>query len=107
MPPWMKQGKQLDVIKSLVAAGSYHYSRKVREAMEDGWYETADLERCIFTATKIHKVEDDELGAATDGCKYTINGRDTLRQPFYTCGKVLLSQNDKRLYFFITAHESN
>jgi hypothetical protein len=102
-----EQGKQLDLIKSLVAAGGYHYSKKVRHAIENGWYETADLEQCILSATKIHKVEEDELRVAVDGCKYTILGRDTLRRPFYTCGKVILSDKDERLYFFMTAHETN
>ena len=98
--------KQLGIIKSLVADRNYHYSGKVRQYIEDGWYEVSDLERCILTATKIHKVEDDELEVAADGCKYTILGRDTFGQPFYTCGKITLSINDKRLYFFITAHEA-
>jgi len=106
MPSPTELEKQLEVIKSLVADRSYHYSKKVRQFIEDGWYGTEDLERCISTATKIHKVEDDELGVATDRCKYTILGRDTVGQSFYTCGKIILSQNDQRLYFFITAHEA-
>lgn len=98
--------KQLEVIKSLVATGSYHYATKVRQLIADGWYETGDLERCILSATSIHKVEEDEIGTAIDGCKYTILGRDTQRHPFYTCGKIILSQSHQRLYFFITAHEA-
>ena len=98
--------KQLEVIKSLIATGAYHYSKKVRQLIDDGWYETDDLERCILSATSIHKVEEDDIGAAMDGCKYTILGRDTQRQPFYTCGKIILSQSHQRLYFFITAHEA-
>ncbi len=103
----VEPGKRLEVIQSLVLAGSFHYSNKVRQFIEDGWYDTSDLKRCIRTATKIYKVEEDEMGLATDGCKYTILGRDSLGQPFYTCGKIILSRNDERLYFFITAHEAN
>ena len=99
--------KKLGLIKSLVAAGDYHYSRKVHDFIADGWYERADLEKCILTATSLRRVDDDELGVATDGKKYTILGRDTNGQPFYTCGKIILSENEQRLYFFITAHESD
>ncbi|MDP2936447.1 MAG: hypothetical protein Q8O86_08150 [Dehalococcoidia bacterium] len=99
-------GKELLIIKSLVEAGHYHYSNKIRKFVEAGWYETVDLEVCILTATSIHKVEEDELGTATDGKKYTILGRDTQGQRFYTCGKIILSRNDERLYYFITAHEA-
>lgn len=106
MPSSTDLEKRLEVIKSLVADRSYHYSKKVRQFIEDGWYAAEDLERCILTATKIHKLEDDELGVAMDGYKCTILGRDTLGQPFYTCGKIILSHNDQRLYFFITAHEA-
>ncbi len=112
MPPCSEvtdvdRGKLLYLIQSLVGSGDYHYSSKVRRLIEDGCYGTEDLEKCILTAMSIRKIEVDELGTATDGHKYTILGRDTLRQPFYTCGKIILSQNDQRLYFFITAHEAS
>ena len=48
-----------------------------------------------------------DLEQALDGRKYTILGRDTFGSPFYTCGKIKLSHNDQKLYFFITAHEAN
>ena len=96
---------ELIVIKELVMNGDYHYSNKVREYIEEGWYQEDDLERSICSATRIHKVEDDELKAAVDGNKYTILGRDSQGEPFYTCGKIILSK-DNRKYFFITAHES-
>ena len=54
--------KQLEVIKSLIATDAYHYSKKVRQLIDDGWYETDDLERCILSATSIHKVEEDDMG---------------------------------------------
>ncbi len=100
------QSKQLEVIKNLVAAGAYHYSGKVHEFISEGWYEKEDLERCVLYATTIHKIEEDEMGVALDGCKYTILGRDTQGQRFYTCGKIILSPNDQRQYFFITAHDA-
>lgn len=111
MPPCSKhtdvdQGKLLGLIKSLVAEGHMHYSCKVRHQIAEGWYSEEDLRTCIFTATFIHKIEVDEMGTATDGFKYTILGRDTLGNPFYTCGKIILSNNYNRLYFFITAHEA-
>lgn len=100
------QSKQLEVIKNLVAAGDYHYSRKVHQFIEEGWYEKEDLERCILYASTIRKIEEDEMGAAIDGYKYTILGRDTHGQRFYTCGKIVLSSDDQRQYFFITAHDA-
>jgi len=97
--------EELIVIKELVMNGDYHYSSKIREYVEEGWYQEDDLEQCICTATSIHKVEDDELKASVDGKKYTVLGRDSQGKPFYTCGKIILSK-DHRKYFFITAHES-
>ncbi|GEM_PF-735380 len=111
MPPLeitnIDPGKLLSLIQNLVANGNYQYSSKVRRFIEDGWYDTKDLERCILTARSIRKIEADELGVATDGQKYTILGRDTQGQSFYTCGKIILNRNDQRLYFFITAHEAD
>ena len=112
MPPSQGRGRsfcrrQLDVIKGLVGTGDYYYSGKVREFIADGWYGTVDLEWCILTAESIHKVEDEELGIAMDGHKYTILGRDTQGYVFYTCGKIILNQQDQRRYFFITAHETD
>jgi hypothetical protein len=95
------------LVKLLVLEGRYHYSRKIRDFIEDGLFEEVDLESCIRGATSIYKVEADDFGEAVDGCKYTILGRDRFRKPFYTCGKILLSEDAQRLYFFITAHEAN
>lgn len=85
--------------------GNYDYSSKVRAYIEDGWFQLEDLEQCICTATRIHKIEDDEQKAAVDGKKYTILGRDSQGESFYTCGKIILSRENRR-YFFITAHEA-
>jgi len=93
------------VIKELVSNGLYHYSYKIRSFIEEGWFQEEDLEHCIETAVNIHKVEEDELKTAVDGKKYTILGRDTQGQPFYTCGKIILGK-EGRVYFFITAHEA-
>ena len=110
MPSSSRRGgidqQKLEVIKSLMATGSYHYSGKVRRFIAEGWYEAADLEQCIFTATTIHKIEVDDMKTALDGRKYTILGRDTQGEPFYTCGKILLNRHDQRQYFFITAHDA-
>ena len=73
--------EELIVIKELVMNGDYHYSNKVREYVEEGWYQEEDLEQCICTATRIHRVEDDELKTAFDGKKYTILGRDSQGAP--------------------------
>lgn len=97
--------KQLAVVKQLVMEGNYHYSRKVRDYIEDSCFQFEDLEKCICTATNIHKVEDDDLKEAQDGKKYTVLGRDSHGEPFYTCGKIILGEKG-RLYFFITAHEA-
>jgi hypothetical protein len=99
--------ESLSLIKQLVRERRYHFSNKVLGFIEEGFYEEADLRACIRSAKGIHKVEDDDLGTAADGCKYTILGHDRFGHAFYTCGKVLLSRDDQRLYFFITAHEAN
>ncbi len=96
----------LEEIKLLVSTGRYGYSAKVRTFMEDGWYSEEDIERCISTATKIYKVERDELKTAVDGKKYVILGKDTYGCLFYTCGKVKKDEESK-LYFFITAHKAD
>lgn len=96
----------LKEIRLLVLAGKYGYSNKIRKFIEDGWYSEEDLERCISTATKIHKVERDELKTSIDGKKYVILGKDTHGCLFYTCGKVKKDEEGK-LYFFITAHEAD
>jgi hypothetical protein len=95
----------LAAIKILVLQKRYAYSGKVLMFILKGEYEHDDLERCIATAASIYKAEEDELGAAADGRKYTILGRDRFGQPFYTCGKILVDESDGQQYFFITAHE--
>lgn len=84
----------------------YNYSNHIRDRIEAGEYGEDDLEHCIKTATKIHKVERDELKTAVDGEKYVILGRDTHGCLFYTCGKLKKDENGK-LYFFVTAHEAD
>lgn len=96
----------LEEIKLLVLKGRYHYSDKVRTFIEEGWYSEEDLECCIRNATKIHKMEKDELKASVDGKKYVILGKDTYGCLFYTCGKVIKDAEGK-LYFFITAHKAD
>ena len=93
-------------IKLLVEQGFYHYSKKVREAIEEGFYDERDLESCILSATKIHKKEKDELGQAVHGMKYIILGRDTHGHPFYTVGKVIQGAGGK-LYYYISAHQAD
>ncbi len=44
-------------IKQLVARGRYRYSRKVRDFIEEGFFDEEDLEHCILSATRIHKKE--------------------------------------------------
>ena len=98
---------QLSLIKQLVLERRYHFSKKVLGFIEEGLFEEADLRACVRNAKGIRKIEDDELGTAVDGCKYTILGHDRFGNPFYTCGKILVSEDDQQLYFFITAHEAN
>jgi hypothetical protein len=94
----------LKEIKPLVEQGLYHYSKKVREKIEEGFFDERDLENCILSATKIHKKEKDELGQAVHGMKYVILGRDTHGRPFYTVGKVIQGTEGK-LYYYISAHQ--
>ena len=98
--------RRLRIIKALIAERRYHYSNKVRDLIEEGDFNEEDLERCILSATEIQKAEEDELGLAIDGKKYTILGTDALGQSFYTCGKIIRNEQEQ-LYFFITAHEQN
>jgi hypothetical protein len=95
----------LEEIKQLVAQQRYRYSRKVRDLIENGFFDETDLEHCILSATKIHKSEHDELRQAVHGMKHVILGRDTHGQLFYTVGKVM-SGPQGRFYFYITAHQA-
>jgi hypothetical protein len=104
--PQHQSGKRrLRIIKELVASRLYNYSKKVQSFIEDAFYGPEDLERCVLSASTIHKVEEDELGTAIDGCKYTIIGMDTQGRSFCTCGKLIRHSESEKLYFFITAHE--
>ncbi len=96
----------LEEIKQLVAQGRYRYSRKVRDFIEDGFFDVEDLEHCILSATKIYKSERDELGQAIHGMKHVIVGKDTHGQLFYTVGKVMPGPQE-RFYFYITAHQAD
>jgi hypothetical protein len=96
----------LEEIKFLVAQKSYRYSRKVQDAIEEGFFDLGDLEQCILSATRIQKKEKDELKEAVHGTKYMILGRDTHGRPFYTVGKVVKGAGG-RLYFFISAHTAD
>ena len=95
----------LDAIKRLVVQRRYRYSRKVRDAIEDGYFDEEDLVHSILTATRIHKKERDELGQAVHKMKYVILGRDTHGRPFYTVGKGIQGVGGQ-LYFYITAHQA-
>ena len=95
-----------DRIRALVDQGKYDYSDKVRDSIEEGFFEEEDLECCILTAVRVQKRETDELGQALDGHKYTIIGRDTHGRPFYTCGKILEGVSGQ-LYYYITAHQAD
>lgn len=99
--------RPLAVIKELVANNDYHYSGHVHNYIAEGSCEEADLVCCILGAKRIHKIEEDELCVAVDGCKYTILGKGTQGYPFYTCGKIIRDENDQNLYFFITAHDAD
>ena len=93
-------------IKQLVAQGRYRYSRKVRDFIEEAFFDEGDLVHCILSATKIYKRERDELKQAVHGMKYVILGRDTYGQPFYTAGKVIKDRKG-RFYFYIKAHQAD
>lgn len=96
----------LEEIKQLVANNQYRYSRKVREFIEDGFFEEEDIVHCILSAKEINKKERDEQGQAVHGMKFVILGKDTHGQGFYTVGKVVKGQMGK-FYFCITAHQAN
>lgn len=96
----------LEEIKILVAQKSYRYSRKVQDAIEEGFFDLEDLENCILSANEIHKKEKDELKEAVHGMKYVILGRDAHGRLFYTVGKVVRGVEGK-LYFFISAHTTD
>jgi hypothetical protein len=96
----------LEEIQQLVAQRRYQYSRKVRDFIEEGFFDEIDLVHCVLSATRIHKRERDELGQAVHGMKYVILGRDTHGRPFYTVGKGIQGSRGQ-LYFYITAHQAD
>jgi hypothetical protein len=67
----------LEEIQQLVARRRYQYSRKVREFIEDGFFDEEDLVHCILSATRIHKSERDELVVLgrNNPSLYTVKGR--------------------------------
>ena len=89
-----------------MAEERYRYSKKVRELIEEGFFDEQDIVHCILSATKIHKAERDELGQAVHGMKYVILGKDTYGQSFYTVGKVMQGPQG-HFYFYITAHQAD
>jgi hypothetical protein len=97
-------GGGLRTIKLLVAAGYYDWSEKVQNAIEDGWFEPEDLERCIETG-KVAKVKKDVVGGSVGQKTYAILGSDCSGCRFYTAGKIVKAARGQE-YFFITAHES-
>jgi hypothetical protein len=94
---------KLAKIRRMVALKRYDWSSKVEDELNQGNYETADLEVCIASGG-IMKCEKDELGLASDGKKYTIVGVDRSGYAFYTAGKIKRDE-DGEFYFFITAHD--
>lgn len=96
----------LKEIKKIVAEGSYDYSKKIRESIEEGFFDEKDLEHCIVSAANIHKKEKDEFKQAVHGMKYVILGKDTHGQLFYTVGKVMHGPQG-RFYYFITARQAD
>ncbi|HEY3313669.1 MAG TPA: hypothetical protein VGL40_00070 [Bacillota bacterium] len=100
-------GEIFPVIRELVVTGNPQCSRKVNEAIDRGELTVRDLKQCMITARGIHKAEKDDLGMALDGRKYFIIGRGSYGQRVYTCGRIFLTPEGHRAYFFITAHEAN
>jgi hypothetical protein len=96
----------LEAIQRLVAQRRYRYSEKVRNLIEEGFFDEEDLVHCVLSATTIHKRERDELKQAVHGMKYVILGRDTYGRPFYTVGKGMQSPRGQ-FYFYITAHQAD
>ncbi len=95
----------LQHIKKLITEGEYEISSKVGGLIEEGYFELADIESCILTATEIYKRERDELKQSVDGYKYVIIGRDTSGLRFYSTGKMMIDYVG-RYYFVITAHQA-
>jgi hypothetical protein len=94
----------LQLIRELVLSGAYHWSKKVQEQIEDGWFSRDDLVECVLTGF-VHKTERDEFKDSMGNKKYVIIGRDTYGNPFYTAGKIKRAR-DGKYYFFITGHEA-
>jgi hypothetical protein len=80
------------------------FSGKVWRMIEEDDYTQEDLKECVRTG-RVHKRERDRYREAVDGNVYTIIGRDTRGRLFYTVGKIM-SDDEGRYYFFITAHEA-
>ena len=93
-------------IKRMIEEDNFQLSNKVDNLREDGTFSEDDIVQSILNANRIHKRERDELGKSVDGYKYTIIGRDTHGNPFYTAGKVLQDYLGN-YYFVITAHQAD
>lgn len=98
-----RQAGGLWLIQALVREDHYDWSQHVNERIEDGQFDQADLEACVASGS-VTKTTRDRLRHAVGNKVYTIVGRDTRGQPFYTVGKIV--RDNGSIYFFITAHEA-
>jgi hypothetical protein len=66
--PQHRRGKRrLRIIKELVSSRQYNYSKKVRSLIEDAYFDEEEMERCVLSATSIHKVLSGHPKPANDG----------------------------------------
>ncbi len=74
--------------------------------MNTGKCSFGDIEHCIMNANTINGINKDEKRPfAMDGLLYTIKSKSIIGLPFYTTGK-FVEEDEKEIYFFVTAHEN-
>ena len=100
--PTTKPMGGITLIRQLIRSGDYDYTEKVRELMEEGWFDEEDIERCIETG-EVCKKQKDEMKNSVGCKKYTILGRDCAGASFYCAGKIVRGEEGK-LFLVITAH---
>jgi len=59
------------LIRELVLSDAYHWSKKIQQQIEEGWFSKEDLAECVLTGS-VHKTERDELKDSAGNKKYVI-----------------------------------
>ena len=90
-------------IRQLVEDEQFQFASHVYDKIATNYWAFDDVVESILNGA-IQEARKDELNQAFDGKKYTIVGQDYWGNLIETVGKILVD-DEKRLYFVITAYQ--